>query len=44
MGRWKKKEVLNHEQERDGVLVTVVMATAGQTQDTAGGDDVTRGK
>lgn len=27
-----------------GVLVAVVMAIVGQTQETAGGDDVTRAK
>lgn len=33
-----------HNSEGAGVLVTVVMVTMGQTQEAAGGDDVTRAK
>lgn len=33
-----------HNSEGGGVLETVVIATIGQTQETAGGDDVTREK
>lgn len=33
-----------HSPEGAGVLVMVVMVTVGQTQETAGGDDVTSAK
>lgn len=51
--KWGKKrkkrgmsnlEKETHDSEVAGVLVMVVMATVGQTQETMGGDDVTRAK
>lgn len=33
-----------HNSEGGSVLETVVIATVGQTQETAGGDDITRAK
>ncbi len=41
-GMFTLKGATCHNSEWAGILVTVVMATVTQTQETVGGDDVTR--